>query len=925
MRFAPRTFAQKLQWSIGLVTCAVLAAAAGFNYITGRRLIEKQTETEALGRIAAVAKDVDDFIANVGMLPKSIAALQVSLGDKPDPAIIPFLAVLLKDTPESQVYGIYLSFDAVPWDDPSASFSIHRASYPGTAPISYNYLDPKWEWYNGPKQSRRLHVTEPFYDDGGSYITMVSVTAPIVGAGGTYIGTAGADVALDSLLAVAKNLRLRPSGEASSEYTYIVSRDGKIIAHPDQRLMLSKEFEGEDLANLPEGPLVMSAPQGSAAIEIDGEMRQLYWSQAPQTGWKIVMNVASQEILRPVNALALRFTLIAVVAFALMLGLVTWVARRMTAPINRLERAASALEGGNFDAATLEPLAARGDEFGGLARTFQGMAREIRNREQRLAEWNQKLEQTVQERTAALAQAVTEAQEAREAAEAANRTKSAFLANMSHELRTPMNAIIGYSEMLMEDAEDGGCTDAIPDLKKIHSAGKHLLALINDVLDLSKIEAGKMTLYIEPFDVRTMLDEVVSTITPLVEKNRNALAIRAQDGLGVMRADLTKVRQTLFNLLSNAAKFTENGTITLETGRVADANGERVTFTVRDTGIGMTQEQLGKLFNAFTQADSSTTRKYGGTGLGLVISRTFCQMMGGDITVESEYGKGTAFHVWLPVEVIVSETARTQPTAATPPTSASVASPAQTERPTVLVIDDDPTVRELASRTLNKEGYRVLLAPDGRTGLELARQERPRVIVLDIMMPGIDGWSVLSELKSDPELQSIPVVVASLVEEPEMGFALGAQEYLVKPVGRERLLAVLQRYRDPVDKRPILLVEDDESTRDMVRRILEKENLTVTTASNGRAALDQVETSPPALVLLDLMMPVMDGFEFLHELRARPEWQSLPVIVLTAKELTAEDRAALLGRVERILQKGTTGNDDLLRSIRTALEKSIAQ
>jgi signal transduction histidine kinase/DNA-binding response OmpR family regulator len=677
--------------------------------------------------------------------------------------------------------------------------------------------------------------------------------------------------------------------------------------------MLSKDSPGEEVSQLPGGWLVAASPEGSATVEINGETRQLYWAQAPLTGWKIVMNVAAREILHPVYTLTLSFVLVAIAALVLMLVLVNLVARRMTVPIKGLERAASTLEGGAFDPATLLPLTARRDEFGGLARTFQGMASEIRQREQRLAEWNQNLEQTVQDRTAALARAVTEAQDAREAAEDANRTKSAFLANMSHELRTPMNAIIGYSEMLMEEAEDLGQETFTPDLRKIHAAGKHLLALINDVLDLSKIEAGKMTLYLENFAVQGMLSDVVATITPLVEKNGNTLAVQAAHGLGTIRADLTKVRQTLFNLLSNAAKFTEKGTITLEARR---EGGGRIIFTVRDTGIGMTPEQLGRMFQAFTQADNSTTRKYGGTGLGLVISRTFCRMMGGDITVESEYGKGTAFHVWLPVEV-----AEPAETAAAAPEPAAPAGPPDA-RPAVLVIDDDATARELMARTLGREGYQVLLAADGPGGLALARRERPRAIVLDIMMPGMDGWAVLTELKNDPELQAIPVILATQVEEKGLGFALGAQEYLVKPVEKNRLLAVLRRYREPADSRPILLVEDDATTRDMVRRMLEKEGLEVVTAENGRVALERVRAGAPALVLLDLMMPEMDGFEFLRELRARPEWRLLPVIVLTAKELTAGDRAELLGRVEQVLQKGATGREDLLKSIRAALSRA---
>jgi signal transduction histidine kinase len=319
--------------------------------------------------------------------------------------------------------------------------------------------------------------------------------------------------------------------------------------------------------------------------------------------------------------------------------------------------------------------------------------------------------------------------------EVAGRYKSEFLANMSHELRTPLNAIIGYSEMLEEEAGDLGQGAFVPDLQKIHGAGKHLLSLINNVLDLSKIEAGKMDLYLENFAIASMVQEVVATVKPLVEKNGNALDVHCADDLGTMRADLTKLRQTLFNLLSNASKFTERGTVTLRAGRESVNGGEWISFSVRDTGIGMSPEQTSKLFQAFTQADASTTRKYGGTGLGLAISRKFCQMMGGDITVASALGQGSTFTVRLPAVVIESQAVSLPPggeTAATAPHAPDGA-------PVVLVIDDDVTVHDLLSRFLTKEGLRMVAARSGEEGIRLAgscaRRDYP-----DVLMPGMDGW-----------------------------------------------------------------------------------------------------------------------------------------------------------------------------------------
>jgi PAS domain S-box-containing protein len=370
---------------------------------------------------------------------------------------------------------------------------------------------------------------------------------------------------------------------------------------------------------------------------------------------------------------------------------------------------------------------------------------------------------------------VTALYDARRSAEAANEAKSRFLAGMSHELRTPLNAILGYSEMLQEDAREAGQDSFVPDLEKIRSAGKHLLTLINDVLDLSKIEAGKMELYLETFDVRPMLDSVADTVTPLVEKNGNTLALEVGVGLERMRADVTRVRQVLLNLLSNASKFTERGTISLSARR----EGDDVVFAVADTGIGMTREQLGRLFQAFAQAEASTSAKYGGTGLGLALSRMFCEMMGGSVGVTSEPGKGTTFTVRLPLEV--SGAAAVAARAGVPG-----------EGRTVLVIDDDAQAREILSRILAREGFRTVAAGDGPAGLAVARTRLPAVITLDVMMPGMDGWAVLEALKADPATAAIPVIMVSVLDERQLGFALGAADYITKPVDRQRLIEAIE-------------------------------------------------------------------------------------------------------------------------------------
>ena len=501
-----------------------------------------------------------------------------------------------------------------------------------------------------------------------------------------------------------------------------------------------------------------------------------------------------------------------------------------------------------------------------------------------------------------------ELRRAKEAAEAANRSKSTFLANMSHELRTPLNAIIGYGEMLQEEAADEGLTRFARDLTKIHTAGRHLLSLINDILDLSKIEAGKMELYLEEFNLANVLKEVASTAQPLAEKNHNFLQLLVDPEIGMMRADLTKVRQILFNLLSNASKFTENGSVTLQAVREQTGGQDWITFKVSDTGIGLTHEQMSRLFQAFTQADPSTTRKYGGTRLGLAITRRFCEMMGGTIDAESKPGQGATFIVRLPAYP-VEETLDTKP-----PTEVPVEELGQNGL--VVVVDDDPQVCELLTRTLTREGLRVKNALSGLEGLQLIREVRPQVIILDVMMPGMDGWAVLVQLKSDPVLIDIPVIMLTIVDDKKMGYALGAADYMTKPIDRERLLTILKKHLPVPALASVLLVEDDPTTREMLRRMLEKEGWTVKEAENGRVGLERVQEKRPGLVLLDLMMPEMDGFGFVSELRKRVEWRDIPVVVVTAKDITAEDRALLNGSVEKILQKGAYSRENLLTEVR---------
>jgi signal transduction histidine kinase/DNA-binding response OmpR family regulator len=532
---------------------------------------------------------------------------------------------------------------------------------------------------------------------------------------------------------------------------------------------------------------------------------------------------------------------------------------------------------------------------------------------------SQRIGRRIDQAEAETERAMHELRKARDAATASDRAKSEFLATMNHELRTPLNSVIGYSEMLREEAEEQGLERLIPDLKQIHASGQHLLALINDILDLSKIEAGEIRLKLETIDLEDFLRAVMTGVRPNIEKNRNQFHLVNGSDLGRITTDPMRLKQCLFNLLSNAGKFTENGTVTLQAVRENRRDCDWIVFRVIDTGIGMSEEQLDLVFQPFKQADNSTTRRYEGTGLGLTISRKLMALLGGTVTVQSQLGEGSTFTLEFPVGAeLPKKTALEGQEAEEKPQRPMKPGPGQNS---VMVVDDDPAVRSLLARFLEKEGFHVVPVARGQEVVETAKRVRPQAITLDVMMPEVDGWEVISQLKSDPETANIPVVILTIVDEKNMGYMLGAADYLTKPFDRQRLLDTLSRYCNVTKENLAMVVEDDPPSRELVRRTLEKDGWEVVEASSGSEAWDLIARRAPSLILLDLMMPDMDGFEFLDELRQRPQLRSIPVIVITAKDLSEEDRMYLngslflSGSVKQVLQKGRFDKQQLLDEV----------
>ncbi len=705
-------------------------------------------------------------------------------------------------------------------------------------------------------------------------------------------GVSVAEVNLKLIWDVVSQIKVGERGHA-----YVVDAQGRLIAHPDISLVL----RNTDMSRLAQVSAAQTATGGGASERVqeseDIGGRKVLTAYAPVAplGWLVFVELPATEAYAPLYAALERLALVllAALGFAVLAGM--FLAGRMVGPIQALRAGAERIGGGDL---SQQIRIKTGDELEALADQFNVMAG-------RLKESYAGLEQKVEERT-------REVEEKSRQLELASQHKSQFLSSMSHELRTPLNAIIGLTEMMVTNAARFGTEKAAEPLRRVHRAGSHLLGLINQVLDLSKIEAGKLELSPDWVNLTPLINEVVDTARHLAEQNNNRLVVKGQENLGSLTVDPMRLRQILLNLLSNACKFTKQGEVTLLARKLVN-EGNWIEFAVSDTGIGMTPEQQAKLFEEFTQADSSTARQYGGTGLGLAITRKLARMMGGDVTLTSEAGKGSTFTVRLPASTDA-------------PTEAPISSDRgrSTRADCVLVIDDDATARELISDHLKAGGFSVVTAAGGVEGIKLAKELRPTAITLDVMMPDLDGWSVLAALRQNPELADIPVIMVSIVDDKRRGIALGAAGYLTKPIDRERLHKLVRRFQSPRRATRVLMVEDDASQRQRMLGWLERPQWIVREAANGREALVLLREEKPDVILLDLMMPEMDGFEVVAALQGDKDWRDIPVIVITSLDLNAKDRERLNSGVQSVLVKEKFRPEDLVERIRQLSQSTPA-
>ena len=763
-----------------------------------------------------------------------------------------------------------------------------------TAAVGADYS--VWNYVKEVLNPRRIG---PTYSDvvrsqGDTSVSAVIIAVPILNPQRNLIGFLAGTVNLSEVQRLSNYSRIGVNGQA-----VVVDRRGRVIAHPrnDWRI------EAKDLSSQAIFQQSLGQENGvSWYTDLDGnEPRAAGFATVPVVGWKVWISQPVADLrteLTPLILSTLEWLLVAIV-LALVLGFIA--AAWITRPVVELTRAAGRIAQGDFVTPVVvrERFAAK--EMRELAHTFNQMARQLSGA-------YLTLEDKVSQRT-------SELQSANQELARANKLKSEFLANVSHELRTPLSAIIGFSQILLDGIDGPVNEEQLQDITQVNKSGQSLLSLINQILDLSKIEAGKMELSLERVELPMLISAVLDSISPLAQEKGLRIDTRFPPGLPAVEGDAARLKQILINLLSNAVKFTDRGRIEV----IAQPSGRMVRIAVKDTGIGISREAQKLIFDEFVQGDGSSTRRHGGTGLGLSIVRKLVEMHGGAITVISEPGMGSTFTFTVPAWATGQGTA-------TPLQPRPLRRPNQGLPGTaILVVDDDPSVRQLISRHLEQEGWKTVQASNATDALQLARESRPMLITLDIMMPDASGWWVLEKLKEDPQTAGIPVLVVTIVEDQRLVFALGASDYLGKPYDRGALIAKIHRLLPRLEGKRVLVVDDDAEARTMLAKILNEERADVVLATGGDEAMSLIAQAPPDLVLLDLMMPGMSGFEMVARLRAQPAGATIPVMIVSAKELTAEDVLTLNGHVQRFVAKGSIEPEGLTNAVRQLLGQSKSQ
>lgn len=716
---------------------------------------------------------------------------------------------------------------------------------------------------------------------------------PILDASGHVQAVAFAAEDLDRLGQVLTDAEM-PKGAVF----LIVDRMGVVLSwFPNPKLWV-----GRAVADVPLVRMLLATRTETAAeaVGVDG-IRRLYAFRAlgdAATDGDLFFGLGVPSSIAYDLAAATARNLIGMVLSAALAFVVAWSGANLLVlrPIGALIATTRRLRAGDLSART--GLRYGGTEVDQLASAFDDTAAQLQAREEEatqireeLRQSNANLERRVAERTAELEGTKVEAEQA-------NRAKSDFLSRMSHELRTPLNAVIGFSELLLERLVGDLTPKQAEFVRDIRDSGTHLLALINDILDISKIEAGRMELHLAEVDLTGVVASALTTLRPLIERKRLTLSTTLDPRATVFWADEVRVKQILYNLLSNAVKFTpEGGQIRVESHQASD----EIEIAVVDTGPGIAPEDQGKLFHEFTQLQAAQSAEHPGTGLGLVMVKRLVELHGGRVRLESEVGKGSRFSVWLPIGPAVK--------------------PAPAGAELILVVEDDPAIQRLFAHYLAEAGYRTEVTGDGPTLVEKVKAVRPGAICLDIRLPGVADWEVLRRLKEDPETAPIPIVVATILDDAQQAFTLGAAVFLEKPVKREDLLdAVAKTIRTPPGGTPtILVVDDDPRMRSMLTSTLKQAGYDPVTASGGQEGIAQAREHLPHLIVQDLVMPGVSGFDVIATLRGDARTRGIPILVLTSKDLTPEEYAFLAQRVQGISLKGATLSPTLIDEVARAL------